>query len=142
MCLHLTFTSRCCYPSRRGFGARHCRAQPSPGTRWAQARTGRGPGSPPGGPCFDFASPAASCRDACKLQGLEPSRAIPRESAGHLQTVSTANIGNSGETGPSLASSGGPAPVTSKSSHSSRSLCQAAAPIFELTFPRFNPLRL
>lgn len=137
MCLHLIFNSRCCYPSGKGFGVRHCHAQPSPDTWWAQSRTGRGGGGSqsPGGPCSDFASPGASCRDACKLQGLEPGRAIPRESPGHLQTVSAANIGNSGETRPSLTSSGGLAPVTSKSSHFSRSLCQAAAPIFELTFP-------
>lgn len=96
----------------------------------------------PGGHCLGFSSPVASCTDACKLQGLESGRAIPRESPGHLQTVSTANIGNSGETGPSLTSSGGLALLTSKSSHFSRSLCQAAAPIFELTSPGFNPLSL
>lgn len=85
-CLHLIFNCRSCYPSGRGFGVRHCHAQPSPDSWWAQSRAGWGGGSSqsPGGPCFDLASPAASCRDACQLQGLEPGRAIPRESPGHL----------------------------------------------------------
>lgn len=146
------FNPRFCPHSGGGFGVSHT---DQPMLNQAQMlggfTQGHSKGHPalvatPGGPCFRFAPPAASFRDACKLQGWEPGRPIPWGGAGgfcrHLQAVSTASAGNMGETRASLSSSGGLALVTREPSHFQRSLCQTAAPIFELTFPRLNPLSL
>lgn len=131
MRLHLIFNCRCCYPSGRGW----CQALPCPakprhlaGSSQERARGG-----------------SARCwlQSPQDLAGMRVSRG-----AGSQHSHSPSIPGTSGPPPqPAEETAARPDPpslplATSKSSRFSRSSCQAAAPIFELTFPGFNPLSL
>lgn len=131
-CVSISFlTAGAVIPLEEG-GVRHCHAQPSPDTWRAPARRGLGGGS-------------ARCwpQSPQDLAGMRVSRG-----AGSQHSHSPSIPGTSGPPPqPAEETAARPDPpslplTTSKSSRFSRSSCQAAAPIFELTFPGFNPLSL